>query len=182
MGRMMRPAHHRLPAHLPFDRSVEEVILARKMISPQHDGSFNSNYLPTGDPSPHQQSMLASPTSPAGCVSNLPLESYVREVSSRLGKRPRSTVVRRATPNPRRRRGWGSTPQQLRPLTGVSPPSTAQSSFGLEDIVAESIRPTVRQGCWCEQAAFQMFLPPRASFLSYSYTVCLHVCAISSAT
>lgn len=135
MGRV-RPSQHRLPAHLPLDKSLEEVILARKMIS--QDNACGQR----GDP---QRGMLASAVSPASYLAHLPPESYTKEVSSRLGKRPRSRTVQRATPS--HRHGGGSlapTQQLLRPLTGVSPPSTAQSSFSVADFHAEGLRPMVR--------------------------------------
>lgn len=134
---MTRPAQHRLPVDLPFDKSLEEVILARKMTSQKnciirgHQGLLPDQGLPD---SQQRGGMLASPPmSAASCLSKLPPEAYTREVSSRLGKRPRSRVLRRSTPNRiadgDHRGGGRHTPQQLRPLTGVSPPSTAQSSF-----------------------------------------------------
>lgn len=153
MGPMTRPAQHRLPVDLPFDKSLEEVILARKMTSQDNCISGHQGMLPGQGLLDSQQrgGMLAPPPmSTASCLSKLPPEAYTREVSSRLGKRPRSRVLRRSTPNRiadgDHRSGGRYTPQQLRPLTDVSPPSTAQSSFrpvayfGGED----SMRPVVR--------------------------------------
>lgn len=135
MGRV-GPSQHRLPVHLPLDKSLEEVILARKMIS--HDNECGQK----GD---SQRGMLASAVSPASYLAHLPPESYTKEVSSRLGKRPRSRTIQRVTPSHRRGGGLlAPTQQLLRPLTGVSPPSTAQSSFSVADFYAEGLRPTVR--------------------------------------
>lgn len=139
---MMRPSLHRLPAHLPLNKSVEEVVLARKIISQQYDNNSTSS---TDEKSHPQRGILALPSSPASYLSHLPPESYVREVSSRPRKRPRSRVLRQATPNRSRHRSGGFAPQQLlRPLTGVSPPPTAQSVFTIADFSGEALRSGVR--------------------------------------
>ncbi|CAM9767630.1 unnamed protein product [Ectocarpus sp. 12 AP-2014] len=92
--------------------------------------------------------MLASPSSPASFLSHLPSEAYTREVSSRVGRHRRGKGLRRATPGRAAHRGstggegFGLSQQHLRPLTGVSPPSTAQSAFRPADYAFESLRPT----------------------------------------
>ena len=143
---MTRLPQHRLAVDLPFDKTLEEVILARKLTSQK-----NCVMSDQGLPDPQRGGMLvSSPMSAASCLSKLPPEAYTREVSSRLGKRPRSRVLRRSTPNRivdgDHRRGGCYTPQQLRPLTGVSPPSTAQSSFRPVAYFSgeDNMRPVVR--------------------------------------
>ncbi|CAM9356271.1 unnamed protein product [Scytosiphon promiscuus] len=156
MGPTMRPASHRIPVKLPSERSLEEVILATKMTAPAEvnfPNSTSERHTSAGGqiPTP-QRGMLASPSSPASFLSHLPPEAHVREVSSRLGKRRRSNAARRATPE---RTDCGDNnvyggrgpslplPQSLlRPLTGVSPPSTAQSAFSVADFANEAARPT----------------------------------------
>lgn len=146
----MGPASHRLPAHLPTERSLEEVILARKMTASADLQFATSRYdrytSADGEPGP-ERGMLASPSSPANFLSHLPPEAYAREVSGRLGKRRRSKAMRRSTPDQRSRSGDGGgfplCQQQLRPLTGVSPPGTAQYPFTLADYAIECARPTV---------------------------------------
>ncbi|CAM9197146.1 unnamed protein product, partial [Ectocarpus sp. 13 AM-2016] len=92
--------------------------------------------------------MLASPSSPASFLSHLPSEAYTREVSSKVGRHRRGKGLRRATPWRAAHRGstggegFGLSQQHLRPLTGVSPPSTAQSAFRPADYAFESLRPT----------------------------------------
>lgn len=157
----MGPASHRLPVHLPTERSLEEVILARKMTASaelQFATSRHERYKSAGgEPSP-EHGMLASPSSPANFLSHLPPEEYAREVSSRLGKRRRSKAIRRSTPDRTSfsRGGSGSfalSQQHLRPLTGVSPPGTAQSHFTLADYAVEGARPMVSKVnvCKCRQ-------------------------------
>lgn len=148
----MGPASHRLPVHLPTERSLEEVILARKMTASAEMQFATSRYerytSAGGEPDP-ERGMLVSPSSPASFLSHLPPEAYAREVSSRLGKRRRSKAMRRSTPDQTSRSGGGGgltlSQQQLRPLTGVSPPGTAQSPFTLADYAVEGVRPTVSQ-------------------------------------
>ncbi|CBN75822.1 hypothetical protein Esi_0182_0003 [Ectocarpus siliculosus] len=100
-----------------------------------------------GEPGP-QRGMLASPSSPASFLSHLPSEAYTREISSRVGRHRRGKGLRRATPGRAAHRGstggegFGLFQQHLRPLTGVSPPSTAQSAFRPADYGFESLRPT----------------------------------------
>lgn len=150
MGPTMRPGSHRIPVHLPAERSLEEVILARKM-TPSAESQFATSrcerHTSSADAEVVQRGMLASPSSPASFLSQLPSEAYTREVSSRLGRRRSSKAVRRWTPDDQYGgRGGGSAlpPQHLRPLTGVSRPSTAQSCFSLADYAVEGPRPTVR--------------------------------------
>lgn len=154
MGPTMRPASHRIAAHLPAERSLEEVILARKMTASAELQFANSRYerytSAGGEPGP-QRGMLASPSSPASFLSHLPPEAYTREVSSRMGTHRRGKGLRRATPGRAPHRGgtggegFGLSQQHLRPLTGVSPPSTAQSAFRPADYAFERLRPTVRR-------------------------------------
>lgn len=162
----MGPSHCRLPVQLPLHKTtLEEIILARKMIpSPEmHDDHDPAALLlniddergPTTD-YPRRRGMLATPACPASWVSRLPPESYVRDVSNRLGKRPRSNLVRRANMSNRGRVGlksgtpWQQQQQQqyLRPLTGVSPPPTApRDTFSLADYTAAgTLRPAVSGG------------------------------------
>lgn len=140
----MRHARHRLPVELPPDRSLEEVILARKMMSRYHQRGFDIQAAHVSAESP-ERGNLAYPVSPANYLSQLPPESFVRETSSRLGKRPQSRAVRRASTSQgrHRHREGDSTPHQLRPLTGVSPPPTALPAFGFTDLHSEGSRPTV---------------------------------------
>lgn len=123
------------------------MILARKMTASAESQFAVSRYerytSAGGEPGP-ERGTLASPSSPASFLSHLPPEAYAREVSGRLGKRRRSKALRRFTPD--RTRGGGDfalSHQQLRPLTGVSPPGTAQSPFTLADYAVEGARPTV---------------------------------------
>ncbi|CAM9356602.1 unnamed protein product [Ectocarpus fasciculatus] len=151
MGPTMRPASHRIAAHLPAERSLEEVILARKLTASAELQFANSRYerytSAGGEPGP-QRGTLASPSSPASFLSHLPSEAYTREVSSRVGRHRRGKALRRATPEQAAHRGgtsgegFGLSQQHLRPLTGVSPPSTAQSAFRPADYAFESLRPT----------------------------------------
>lgn len=152
----MRPGSHRIPVHLPAERSLEEVILARKM-TPSAESQFATSryerYTSSAGAELVQRGMLASPSSPASFLSQLPSEAYTREISSRLGRRRGSKAVRRSTPDGYYGGGGvGSillSPQYLRPLTGVSRPSTAQSSFSLADYAVEGPRPTVRNPNRC---------------------------------
>lgn len=146
----MRPGSHRIPVHLPAERSLEEVILARKM-SPSAESQVATSryerYTSSAGAELVQRGMLALPSSPANFLSQLPSEAYAREISSRLGRGRSSRPVRRSTPDRYYGGcGEGSTllPQHLRPLTGVSRPSTAQSSFSLADYAVEGPRPMVR--------------------------------------
>ncbi|CAN0229507.1 unnamed protein product [Pylaiella littoralis] len=149
MGPTMRPGSHRIPVHLPAERSLEEVILARKM-TPSAESQFATSryerYTSSAGAELVQRGMLASPSSPASFLSQLPSEVYTREISSRLGRRRGTKAVRRSTPDGYYGGGGvGSillSPQYLRPLTGVSRPSTAQSSFSLADYAVEGPRPT----------------------------------------
>ncbi|CAM9191270.1 unnamed protein product [Hapterophycus canaliculatus] len=156
MGPSMRPASHRIPVHLPSERSLEEVILATKMTAPAEVHFPRTRYerhtsTAGGQTQTPQRGKLASPSSLASFLSYLPPEGYSREVSSRVGKRTRSNAGRRATLERTgcRSNGYGGRglslplPQPLlRPLTGVSPPSTAQSSFSFADFAHEGARPT----------------------------------------
>lgn len=175
----MRPASHRIPVCLPSERSLEEVILATKIIAPTEahfPNTRNGRYSQTQ--TPPQRGMLASPSSPSSFLSCLPPESYAREVSSRLGKRRRSNAVRRATPERTSRsgNGFGGTgsvlplPHSLlRPLTGVSPPSTAQSSFSLADFANDGVRPTVRDSHatrWCSTKSSHGLDVPHLHYVS----------------
>eukprot|EP00903_Cladosiphon_okamuranus_P007081 g6881.t1 len=150
----MGPAAHRLPADLQTERSLEEVILARKMTASAELQIATSRYerftSAGGEPGP-ERGILASPSSSASFLSRLPPEAYAREASSRLGKRRRSKAMRRSTPDQRIRGGGGGSfpmfQQHLRPLTGVSPPRTAQQSpFTLADYAVEGAQPMT--GSW----------------------------------
>ena len=178
----MGPAAHRLPAHLPTERSLEEVILARKMTASaesQFTTSRYDRYTSAGGESGPERGMLASPSSPANFLSHLPPEAYAREVSSRLGKRRRSKAMRRSTPDRRSRSGGGGgfplSQQQLRPLTGVSPPGTAQHPFTLADYAVDNARPTVSEGGLCTKmlyrAAAALVPLPRQSQESFTRDV-----------
>lgn len=169
MGRV-GPSQHRLPVHLPLDKSIEEVILARKMVVSQENQNDNNSV--GGQQGGPRRGMLASPMSSASYLAHLPPESYSREASSRLGKRPRSRTARRITPSHRHGGGGFLAPthQLLRPLTGVSPPSTAQSSFSVADFYAEGLRPVVsrveavvvkreRERCLCFVLDFVKWFP-----------------------
>lgn len=149
----MGPSLRRLPVQLPLDKTtLEEIILARKMMSsPQmYDGddpAALSLNVELGASTKHsrQRGMLATPVCPASCLSRLPPESYTREVSNRLEKRPRSRLVKRANMSGRGQVGvtrntlWQQQQQQyLRPLTGVSPPRTApRDTFSFVDYTTE---------------------------------------------
>lgn len=148
----MGPFPHRLPVHPSHDRTtLEEIMLARKiMLDDPHE-------CPAAESSTKRGGVLATPPCLASCVSRLPPEAYTKAVSSRLGKRPRSRLLRRAKPSTDNiiipnRDGFSRISrdqhyqQQLRPLTGVSPPSTApQDTFSLIDYFAEGTsRPVVR--------------------------------------
>lgn len=126
----------RLAVELPVDKSIEEVVLATKMVSsPWHESQTAIN-------SAQEQAkglyygVVARPISPASCVSHLPLESYAREVSKRIAERPRSRVRR-----PRTQHGKSTVttlehsrdqPRSvLRPCTGAPMLSTPQASFSL---------------------------------------------------
>lgn len=168
----MGPSLHRLPVQLPVDKTtLEEVILARKMmwlpLGRDHDPAVYFNAVGLGgrgeEQQPHIRSadplqrrgMLAPPVSPASYVSRLPPESYTRDVSNRLGKRPRSSVVNRATASRSQfalKHGMleqernQKQQEKLRPLTSVSPPPTApRDMVGFADYTIESrLRPMVR--------------------------------------
>lgn len=147
---MMWTSHYRLPAKLPFDKKLEEVILDRKLATVTTFSGISkrkSSYLEVTSERirPQRDNPASVPRASSFPAFQLPPESYVQEVSSRLGKRPRNRkgMMVRAADHSARPAGYS--PPQLRPLTGASPPSTAPSSFSVIDVDTEELDPDVRR-------------------------------------
>lgn len=138
----MAPAEppRRLAVQLPLDKSLEEVVLATKMVSP----SCTQAAAKAAAGRKSSRPVLACPASPASYISRLPSESYARRVSSSLGKRQRSR-----TNWPQKECGdnpglvWKTLP---RPLTDASTSHMVQTSSPSMH-AAEGPRPSVRGRC-----------------------------------
>lgn len=148
----MWTSHYRLPVDLPFNKKLEEVILDRKLAAVSKFSGISKRKFSHLEVTSERirprrdNNKPASVSRPSSFPAlQLPPESYVQEVSSRLGKRPRNRrgiIIRTAGHSARP----GEYPlPQLRPLTGVSPPSTAPSYFGTKDVDCEEYHPDVRR-------------------------------------
>lgn len=137
---------HRLAVHLPLDRTLEEVILARKVMStPGSTDADNPTAKRTKMPS---RGMLASPSSPANYLSRLPPESYVRDIFNRTDKPSRSRLRRQRYQHMRDPvLEWRSQSHQ-RPVTSGATPSTVQVQFQ-STYNHEGLRPKARVNSIC---------------------------------
>ena len=144
--------HRLMPLDLPLDKSLEEVILAVKNSSA---ASFSSIYkrkpylveTDTQLSQPQREILRSSPHPLNFLTSQLPPESYVQELSSRMERCSRNRVIGRARPA-------DYIPPQVRSLIDVSPPSTAQSSFSPTDLIADVYNRLVRRASVANERAY----------------------------